>query len=156
MLLYGTTQNLNAPDGCIIYNFSSLNERYPRLNLMPPFEFGKNYDYNFDMNYANYILCNDNVFFDMMMIVYNLYQGKDIYLLVDDDLSGLNDSLFKFIQQRYGYNATRINTLDDLVYAENTDFSEEGLFYLDQDKERLSYLLESERLKNGGMPYEYI
>lgn len=156
MLLYGTIHGLNTTDNCIVYNFSSMNEQYMRLNLLPPLEFGKDYDYNFDMMYAQYILNNDNIFFDLMMIVYNLYQGKDVFLLVDDDVSGLNESLLKFIQQRYGYNASRINNLDDLLYAENTDFSREGLFNLDSDKERLSYMMESERLKNGGRPYEYV
>ena len=156
MLLYGTIENLNTPDNCIIYNFSSLNEKYTRLNLYPPKELGNKYDFNFDLNYAAYILNNDNIFFDLMMIIYNLYQGNNVYLLIDDDLSGLKDSLLKFIKQRYGYNATRINTLEDLIYSENTDFSKEGLLNLDIDKERLSYMLESERLKNGGTPYEYI
>ena len=140
MLLYGTIQGLNVTENCIIYNFSSLNEKYPRLNLYPPLEFGKEYDYNFDM----------------MMIVYNLYQGHDVFLLVDDDLEGLNESLLKFIQQRYGYNAYRINCLEDLLYTENTDFSTEGLINLDIDKDRLSYILESDRLQNGGKPYEYV
>ena len=156
MLLYGTIQGLNITDDCIVYNFSSLNENYPRLNLYPPLDFGKKYDYNFDLNYAQYILGNDNIFFDLMMIVYNLYQGRDVFLLVDDDLEGLNESLLKFIQQRYGYNACRINNLDDLLYAESTDFSEEGLRNLDIDKDRLSYMLESDRLQNGGKPYEYV
>ena len=89
-------------------------------------------------------------------IIYNLYQGKDVFILVDDNLIDLNESLFKFIQQRYGYNACRINNLEDLIYAENTDFSREGLCNLDIDKERLSYMLETERLKSGGKPYELI
>ena len=133
-----------------------MNENYTRLNLLPPLEFGKDYDYNFDILYAQYILSNDNIFFDLMMIVYSLYQGKDVFLLIDDEVSGLNESLLKFIQQRYGYNASRINTLDDLLYSEDSDFSREGLINLDVDKERLSYMIESERLKNGGIPYEII
>lgn len=156
MLLYGTIQGLNVTEGCVIYNFTSMNEKYPRLNLLPPIELGGEYDYNFDINYAQYILSDDNVFFDLMMIIYNLYQGHDVFILVDDDLEGLNESLLKFIQQRYGYNAYKINNLEDLLYTENTDFSKEGLLNLDIDKDRLSYMLESDRLKNGGKPYEYV
>jgi hypothetical protein len=157
MLYYGTIQGLNTTENCIVYNFTSLNETYPRLKLYPPENFNNNvYDYEFDYMYANYIIYNDNVFFDFMMIIYNLYQGKDVFILVDDNLIDLNESLFKFIQQRYGYNACRINNLEDLIYAENTDFSREGLCNLDIDKERLSYMLETERLKSGGKPYELI
>ena len=156
MLFYGTIQGLNTTENCIVYNFTSLNEKYPKLKLYPPEDFNYIYDYDFDYAYANYIINTDTVFFDFMMIIYNLYQGNDVFILVDDNLADLNESLFKFIQQRYGYNACRINSLEDLLYVENTDFSREGLCNLDIDKERLSYLLEYDRIKNGGKPYEQI
>ena len=155
MLLYGTIQNLQLTSNCEVFCFTSLNESYERLNLLPPREFGYVYDYQFDMNYANYILSNDNVFFDLMRIIFNLYIGKDVFILVDDEMyaEGLNDSLLKFIQQRYGYNACRINSLEDFVMSEESGFTEMGLINLDYDKNRLSYMVESMRLSNGGTPY---
>lgn len=154
MLLYGTVQNLQKTDKTEVYNFSSLNEYYSKLNLLPPREFGWEYDYDFDIRYANYIMTNDTVFFDMMMIVYSLYQGKDIFVLIDDNiiLEPMNESLFKFIQQRYGYNSYRINSIYDFLIADDSSFTPFGLFNLDQDKDRLAYMLEKERILNGGAP----
>lgn len=155
MLLYGTIQNLQITDKTKVYNFSSLNEWYTKLNLLPPREFGWEYDYTFDMRYAEYIMCNDIVFFDLMMIVFSLYQGEDIFILIDDNpmLEPMNDSLFKFIQQRYGYNSYRINSLTDFLYSDDSNFTEFGLQNLDLDKDRLSYMIERERILNGGKPY---
>lgn len=153
MLLYGTVQNIVTTSNCEVYNFSSLTERYTRLHLLPPREFGKDYNYQFDLMYAKWIFDNDEIFFDFMMIVYNLYLGKDIFIIVDNDLEQLNESLFKLIQQRYGYEANRINCPEDFLYAEESSFSELGLMNLDQDKDRLAYMLESMRLAQGGQPY---
>ena len=153
MLLYGTVQNIVTTSNCEVYNFSSLAERYTRLHLLPPKEFGKDYNYQFDLMYAKWIFDNDEVFFDFMMIIYNLYLGKDVFIIVDNDLEQLNESLFKLIQQRYGYEANRINCQEDFLYTEESSFSELGLMNLDQDKDRLAYMLESMRLAQGGQPY---
>lgn len=152
MLLYGTIQNLITTNDCEVYNFSSLNEEYNNLYLLPPQEFGTDYNYQFDINYANYILSNDNIFFNFMQIIYNLYLGKDVFILIDDSIQiqGLNESLFKFIQQRYGYEASCINCMEDFLIAEDSSFSDFGLINLDNDKNRLAYLVEQERLRNGG------
>lgn len=153
MLLYGTIQNLITTSHCEVYNFSSLNESYEKLFIMPPFNFGGDYNYNFDIMYANYILSNDEIFFNFMKIIFNLYLGKDVFILIDDDerIQALNESLFKLIQQRYGYEAYPIQSMEDFLQAEDSSFSDFGLLNLDQDKERLSYYVERMRLQNGGI-----
>ena len=158
MLMIGTIQNLQTTSNCIVYNFSSLNEKYVRLNLFPPNNLGAMDEYDFDIKYAIYILGNDAIFFDMMRIVYSLYQGKDVFVLIDDteQFEMYNESLMKFIQQRYGYNFNLIQSFDDFINAEESRFSELGIINLAQDKERLSYMLEAERIKNGGTPYTIV
>lgn len=150
MLMYGTVHNIITTSNCEVYNFSSLSENYTRLHLLPPREFGKDFNYQFDLAYANWIFSNDEIFFDFMMIVYNLYTGKDVFLVVDDMVEQLNESLIKLIQQRYGYEACRINTVEDFIYATESSFSALGLINLDQDKDRLAYILEGMRLDQGG------
>lgn len=153
MLMVGTIQNLQVTDNTVVLNFSSLNEKYPKLDIYPPRELPGRSEYEFDMAYAQYIMSNDMVFFDFMQIPYNLYLGKDVFILIDDDAryEFLNESLLKFIQQRYGYNANYITCAEDFIYAEPGTFSEIGMANLIYDKERLSYIAEKSRLLSGGV-----
>ena len=157
MLLLGKIQNLATTERTKILNFNSLNEKYPRLHLMPPLNLGSKNEYDFDMKYAAYIMNDPNVFFDLMQIMYPLYEGEDVFLLVDDGpiMEMIVESFQKFIQQRYGYNSAYITCLDDLLNADDGDFSELGTMNMRDDRERLSYMLESERLGRGGQIYGY-
>ena len=65
----------------------------------------------------------------------------------------LIESLFKFIQQRYGLNGTLINSIDDINSANETSFEDYGLINLEEDKERWSYNIEMNRIMSGGLPY---
>lgn len=157
MLLLGKIQNLATTEKTKVLNFNSLNERYPRLHLMPPMNLGSKNEYDFDMKYAYYILNNPDAFIDLMQIMYPLYQGQDVFLLVDDGpiMEMIVESFQKFIQQRYGYNSAYITCLDDLLNADDGDFSELGTMNMHDDRERLSYMLESQRLGKGGTIYGY-
>lgn len=126
---------------CVLFNLSSpIEEGIGLNNLIPPFHPMDSKD--FDMFYANYIVINDLAFIDLMKIVYSLYEGKTVLILV-----GLNDyqvliteSLLKFIQQRYGINGNIINELEDLRFVNDSDLTVAGLYDLDQDKERFVHL----------------
>ena len=157
MLLLGRINNLATTERTKILNFNSLNEKYPRLHLMPPMNLGSKNEYDFDMKYAAYILNDPNAFFDLMQIMYPLYEGEDVFLLVDDGpvMEMIVESFQKFIQQRYGYNSAYITCLDDLLNANDGDFSELGTMNMHDDRERLAYMLESERLGRGGQIYGY-
>ena len=89
MLMVGKIQNLYTTNKTKILNFCSLNEQYPRLQLLPPIDFRtmpvsnpELAEYEFDMRYANWLLQDENAFIDLMQIVFSLYQGYDIFLLV--------------------------------------------------------------------------
>jgi len=134
-----------------IYNVSSLLEGYVKLNILP-YSVRYSDEKEFDLEYALYILENDNVFFDMMKIIYNLYIGNDVYLLVTIDQFSeiVTESLLKFIQQRYGYIGNRVNEPEDFETLVDGEFTLFGVFNLDHDKERFSYLITKSILSGGG------
>ena len=158
MLFYGRNNIINIlSSDTLIFNISSMNENIPRLQLIPPNNLGHLYDRDFDIAYANYIMSNDMIFVNFFTIIYNIYLGKDVCLIYskDDWSENLAESINKLIQQRYGYNAIQIETFDDYIFAKNhmiQNFnSDYGLFNLDSDKERFTYLSESARIHNGGI-----
>jgi len=128
-------------DNLVVYNYSSLVEEIPRLNLMPP-QFTCNTEYEFDMMYANWLLNDQTAFHDLMLIMYAVYEGHDVYLCASniDMVQPLNESFIKFIQQRYGINCYIINTVEDMECVRDfgSGFSIEGIGNFDIDKERLA------------------
>lgn len=166
MLMYGEDRNdilsLTFSGNGVIFNLTSYKEGFNRLNyLVPPNEIGRFTDRDFDIAYANYIFQNDTVFCQFFQIIYNLYIGNNVFIMYNsaDWSENILESLIKLIQQRYGYNAVRIDSDEDYIYAANNfDFGFApgyGLFNLDQDKERFSYLIENFRLQNNGaLPFQ--
>ena len=115
ILMYGTPDAVQYVDKCKIYNFNSLLDGYEPLYLTPPREvgiYGMNgtmgytgyNEYQFDVNYMNYIIGNDGPFMQLMRIIMELYEGHNVFLIVspDDWSTALIESLMKLIQQRYG------------------------------------------------------
>lgn len=144
MLLVGDIKCL--PDNIsklIILNLSSLAEGFERVHLVPSIPTMYNNDKEFDIAYANYIFSNDYTFMEFMKIVYSLYLGYDVFLLVSRNENThdiITESLCKLIQQRYGYNYQLLNTNDDIDYYDDSGFSLIGIQTFDQDKERMTYL----------------
>ena len=145
MLLIGDHNTIpyGMIDDLVVYNLFSLKEGLDNLNLIPSIRM----DYNskeFDRLYAQNIISNDDTFIELMRIVYPLYEGKNVYLVttLNDLFDGLTESILKLIQDRYGYNYSIINSYEDIQYLDDdSDFSLNGLFNLDHDKERMSYIL---------------
>lgn len=159
MLMYGNADNIVLSGGnCVVYNLTSLREGYRKLpSLIPPNELGAMSGREFDIAYMNYIMSNDIVFVEFFGIIYSLYTGADVYIIVSDDdwSENLVESLIKWIQQRYGYNACKINCPDDYIFFRNSgevyDFNQQyGVLNLDMDKERYTYIVEKLRIMNGG------
>lgn len=157
MLMYGNANNII--DSGFVYNITSLREGLTNLNLLiPPNSIGLFTGVDFDIAYMNYIFCNDVVFKQFFDIIYSMYIGNDVYLVIsdtDDWAENLIESLIKLIQQRYNVIAYRINCFEDFIYFNNvrdkhSDFSDFGLINLDQDKERYTYIVEAERIRCGG------
>ena len=155
MLMYGNSMNIINTG--MVYNLTSLKEGIPRLNLLiPPNYIGRLNGKDFDLAYADYIMSNDFIFKQFFDIIYLLYIGQDVYIVISEDewSENLIDSLLKLIQQRYGYNGGRINCIEDFQFMFNSkNYSEfnpgYGLANLDSDKERYTFIVESLRLKSG-------
>lgn len=150
MLIYGNSFNIISNSETAVFNLTSYREDIPKLDLLlPPREIGHFIDRDFDIAYMNYILGNDRVFYQFFgSIIMNLYLGFDVYLAISDEDWSINlvESLLKLIQQRYGYNALRINDVNDYNAAiESGNFTSRfdidyGLANLDLDKNRYSLL----------------
>ena len=128
-----------------IYNMSSLLELGIRVNnLYPPLYKSDGlmmdiYDERmFDQWYADYLMSNNAAFIDMMSIVYDLYNGINVLILIgkNDYKDIITESFAKFIQQRYGYNSNMLNDSDDWYYMKESSFTIQGIYNLDIDKER--------------------
>ena len=159
MLMYGPASAADIKFGGkgVMYNLSSMREGFISLQaLIPPNTIGRLTDREFDIAYANYIMSNDTLFCIFFQIVYNLYIGKDVFIIIstEDWSENLLESLLKLIQQRYGYNGVLINTEADYLYATNSmnfGFAPGyGIYNLDQDKERFTTLIEQYRIANNG------
>lgn len=154
MLFYGTIQNVKNInlDECIVFNFTSLTEDYPNIGLMPPNSLGLLSGLDFDLAYMHYIMDDDEIFCRFMNIMMNIYYGRSVYLIISNDNWSelLIESLLKLIQQRYNLNGYRIESFDDYVYAEASDINSFGLFNIDQDKERWTYIQQTNQMKMQG------
>lgn len=157
MLYYGN--GMFIPDNCKVVNLNSMREGFPRfVYLVPPNYIGNCTGRDFDITYYNYIINNDIVFTEFFSIIYELYINNDVFILIDENMDwseNIAESLFKAIQQRYGYNAIKIETEEDYLYFKNyteeSSFNKEwGIYNLDIDKERYSVIIETNRLRAGG------
>lgn len=156
MLMYGNATNIINTG--MVYNLTSLREGFERLPfLIPPNEIGKLTGRDFDLAYANYIFSNDFIFKSFFDIIWLLYSGTDVYIIISEDdwSENLVESLLKLIQQRYGYNGCRIDSYEDYLFRFNSsnynDFDPRfGVANLDSDKERYTMIIETFRVQNGG------
>ena len=153
MLMYGELHAVNYivdRNSISIYNITSLTEKYKRIPLIPPNSLVANSEYEFDIKYMNWILGNDNNFCSLMTIINDLV-SRDVFLLISNDNWSkiLIESLLKLIQQRYGINAVYIDTEDDLLYAEESGFSDYGVLNLDEDRIRYMNLYEQYAISTG-------
>lgn len=160
MLMYGN--HLNIIDSGVVYNLNSLKEGYPTLNrLFPPREIIRFENRDFDIAYMNYIFNYADAFMQFFQIIFDLYLGKDVYLIIMEEewAENLAESLFKLIQQRYGYNAVRINCFEDYLYVVNSSSIPEfntdyGISNFNMDRDRYTYIIEYAKMKGGSNKVE--
>ncbi len=154
--LYGHQRYIPRDENFTVFNFSSLGEGMRDCNLIPPNNLGAINEYDFDLKYANYILGNDGIFINFMNIICELYYGHNVYIATSEGMDWSNtllESLLKLIQQRYGLNATLIQSMEDTYYVDDTSFNPYyGVSNFDIDKERYLYLYESYMVSRGKQP----
>lgn len=159
MLLYGKSNvipMINNLLDCQIFNFSSSIEGYENLHMYPPFELGRMCEMEFDIAYTNYILSNDYTFFKLMTIVELLYSGKNVFLITsslnNDWVELFTESFLKILQTRYGISAVKIETIEDIQYADTNDSVINDPTFVsvyDMDMIRLEYMRMSDAIETG-------
>ncbi len=168
MLIFGSAKLIEqlSVEKFVILNFSSLVNNYEQLHLIPDPKTMPNTEYEFDQAYANWIMSNDEQFIDLMKIVFPLFCGYNVFVVVNwyeysesPYLANINETLIKFIQDRYGYSASIINTEEDYLGQHRSslesDFSIEGLANMDFDKSILAYKLQS-HMNQYGVPINVV
>lgn len=156
MLLFGDYKCIPQLQSCSIFNFSSLVQGYSNLEDLLPRGVDTSSEENFDMSYFDYIFNNEEVFVTFMTIIMKLYNGDNVYLIVNHNnfYDHLSESLADIIKQRYGIISFFINEMSDYNDLLNrnieVDFSVPGLYNLDNDKMRLMMIME----QMGAVPVE--
>jgi hypothetical protein len=114
------------------------------------------------MWYAEYILTNEQLFYELMdKVIMPLYSGENVLVLVHSDdgyaFDNLTESVQKYILGRYGYKSYFITSIEDIHYMSMEDeigsFTVNGIGNLDIDKERYS-LMYARTHKIKGVDYE--
>lgn len=130
------------------FNLSTLYEGMPRLNsLMPSLQYiprevlsGDCDTPEFDISYHNSIMGVDAAFMQFMTFMLIAFNNPDVlvHIMISRDTYRDNflESLLKLIQQRYGYNAYIIDSIEDFLYAEEPTLSIPGLYNMTSDQER--------------------
>lgn len=136
---YNTLCNMNInTNNSIILNLSSFKQGIKRINISPPYACTSLDDTMFDRAYAEYLIVNDEVFFELMQIVEPYYNGKDIYILVTmgNGWDRITESLQKFLQQRYNIISYIIEDPEEINYIEELQINANGIYNFCKDRER--------------------
>jgi len=125
-------------DSLCVWNLSSLKEFGMRLDLIPVTDTNI-YDPMFDQFFANYIFSNDRAFVAFMNIVYQLYEGLNVFICIgkNDVSETLAESITKLIQVRYGYTCQFVNDYDDIDFDDESEFTTAGIYtFNNEDRNR--------------------
>lgn len=141
----------------LVFNFTSLYENIARWNILPPPDMVAPDEVTWDRMYMDFIINNDNVFFEFFTIMYQFYLGSNIYILIDqgssDFIDSMNECLIKIIQQRYGINTFILNDPDDFLEIDESmcNMNIYGVALFDQDKARYTRMAVQRDLDMKGL-----
>lgn len=134
-------------DQSVVYNVgSNCNDiSIEKLELFPRYGLNIN-SVEFDSQYIDQLLNEDQYFVNLMKIMIPLRDGKDVFLLIYNEetvFAPIYEVLFKLIQKRYGYNYNMINDIDDWNDKDlnNGEFTTPGIETFDKDYERYEQIL---------------
>ncbi len=143
--------NSKSPQNDIIINMSSATMGFTILDSLMPLVCIDPESKDFDIMYMQYLLSDEAAFKQLMLIIYNLYLGKNVFIMIGetDVKYMIAESLIKLILERYGYVGYIVNEASDVEFLNEGSFTIQGLYNLDIDKERFSpILLEMEKSNN--------
>lgn len=139
-------------EDAVVFNLNSNISGFQPIYLMPPREMLMS-SHEFDQQYISLILSNDVYFMEFMKMIILLKDGKDVYILIYNEESTFNpisETLFKFIQQRYGYDYQEVHSIYDYDPYDTSGFTTPGILQFDNDFNRYESLV----MKTN--PYYYI
>lgn len=149
MLVFGRINSfpINGQESFIPVNFTGMVEYIDKLSIIGL----DNIDVTnpeFDKIFADIMYNNDDNFVSLFNVIQLLNSGENIYICITNGniLDYLNESLAKFIQQRYGYNYQMINEVDDIDWYDDSSFSVAGLYNFDLDRERYIHIMTNKGL----------
>ena len=144
MITFTSDSSINMiPPGSIVYNLSSFNEVYYRLDKLNPvyyFQLSTLDMSSSDFNnwYAQFILSNEDMYKEFIgAIMMNVHMNNDVYILINPQFEASNlivEALTQLIYTRYGYicnvSYDLYEDFDCLIYGE---LSVEGVVLLDRE-----------------------
>jgi len=140
MLFIGDHTTVPPINNIHVVSIYSFREGFSRFELNTDLTLAMADDLVFDSKLAEFILNDNSTFLDFMSIIFPLYNGENVYMILNRDseyFMNIAESIVKLIQQRYGYNHAVINEFNDYNYVESdTGFSLQGLYNFDIDRER--------------------
>lgn len=114
------------------------------LNLMPPPGVIDPQSQEFDTWFITTLITDDRYFVNLMNMIIPLYHGKDVFVLIYNEpevFSPINETIFKLIQQRYGYNYQLLNSIYDFDPYADALFTTPGIQTFDEDFKRYQELV---------------
>lgn len=135
----------------VVFNLNANidNPMYQRLFLMPRFGMVDFSSPDFDTMYINTLITDDQYFMEIMRIVLYLKDAVNVFLLYfnnDTVFNPITEVICKLIQQRYGYNYTIADSVEDIYnilsgISQDSTFTTPGVLQLDSDFYRYQYIL---------------
>lgn len=122
----------------------------PSINTLTPKRllYSNSYE-EFEEVYYKYIMEYNDTFLDFMNIIYELYKGNNVCIIIDYRFDEqFVTALSKIIAKRYGLISSLAIEYDDLYSISETSFSKIGLRVLDADKASMSYQLKALELQD--------
>ena len=120
-------------------NITNLDKLIPIGSIPDDVVTGNSTGPEFDELYANYIMQDQNAFFQFMNIIFYEYVDPSVLVQILINTEGIreaiSESLMKLIQQRYGMSTFYVFTPEDFLYINipEVGVSIPGLFALDND-----------------------
>lgn len=128
-----------------VFNYSSFNEDYKLLGIIPPKEIRISESPDYDKQYFNFIFNNDENFIKFMKLMKPVFEGKTVIVLVTLDYNEVFDfmteCLQKLILERYEIPSSIISEKEDF---DNLSYESRpyvmGVTNKNEDEKRLARL----------------
>lgn len=143
MLIMGSIHSIPKIDNLMILNLTSGNNMFPLVDLIDPICQADFDDAFNDDWYFREIFNSDHYFMELMKIMEPLYEGKNVYLIINEieEIQLLNEMVTHLITSRYGYPVQHINSILDFDEMDDSTFSFCGIQNMDADRGRMFQIL---------------